>query len=232
MNPLVVEALGAIVRWVLTFGAGWLVQHGIWTQADAKTYVAAAAMGMIAGAWSLWSKYKGQVKFLTALEATPGTTPAQIDARIANGLGAKVAMILLAVALGGLALTSQACAHNLSPKVTIDVADRTAYAALRVVDVDEETMYHANASVITPAMHKQISAKISQAYALVIDVANLGVNLPAGAKLSAADLQIVGQLTQVVADVAALIPASNANLQADLQKFKNAVTELSAAISK
>lgn len=66
-------------------GAGWLVQHGVWTEADATTYVAAAAMALVALGWSLWSKYRGRVKLLTALTMPQGTTEGQVKAHIAGG---------------------------------------------------------------------------------------------------------------------------------------------------
>lgn len=86
MNPILSAALGSILRWALAFGAGWLVQHGIWTQADASTYVAAAAMGLLAFGLSLWNKYKGRVTLLTALTMPAGTTEDAVHAKMASGV--------------------------------------------------------------------------------------------------------------------------------------------------
>lgn len=85
MNPILASALGAILRWLLAFGAGVLVEHGIWTQEDAATYVAGAAVALLALGWSLWNKYRGRVKLLTALAMPKGTTEATVVKHIASG---------------------------------------------------------------------------------------------------------------------------------------------------
>lgn len=86
MNPMVSAALGSIIRALLFVAAGWLVRHGVWTQADATTYVEAATLALIGLGWSLWQKYKGRLRFLAALEATPGTTEEQVHERVAAGV--------------------------------------------------------------------------------------------------------------------------------------------------
>lgn len=81
MNPMMQAAIGAFLRWAFTFAAGWFVQHGIWTGSEAEKYVAGAAMGVLTLAWGLWNKYRGRIKFLTAL--LPGIeTEAQVEARM------------------------------------------------------------------------------------------------------------------------------------------------------
>lgn len=73
MNPMAVEAIGAIVRWLLTFGGAYLVKLGIWNQDDAAKYIAGATLALISLGWSLYQKYGSRLKLLTAM-ATPGTT--------------------------------------------------------------------------------------------------------------------------------------------------------------
>ena len=90
MPVLLQQALGSIIRWALTFVAGYLVEHGIWTQADAQTYVAAAALAATALLWSLWQKYKSRIHFTTALEMPAGATEQQVHAKVAAGMGAPV----------------------------------------------------------------------------------------------------------------------------------------------
>ncbi len=85
MNPLLSAALGAILRWGLAILAGFFVEHNIWTSAEATAYVAAAAVGILSLGLSLWNKYKGRIKFLTALAMTPGTTEAEVKEHIATG---------------------------------------------------------------------------------------------------------------------------------------------------
>jgi hypothetical protein len=139
-------------------------------------------------------------------------------------------MLVLALTFAGGALTAETgCAAHLSPKVTIDVADRTAYAALRLFDTDEEAAYHAK--LITPAQHQAISAKLSQLYQGVIDVANIGINLPTGGTLSAADLVKINGLALSVTDLATLIaPSVGAALQADYAAFQTKVSALINAV--
>jgi len=72
MNPLLVEALGAIVRAGLNVCAGWFVAHGIWAANDAEKYVGSAALVVLSIGWSLFQKYGMRIKLLTAL-ATPQT---------------------------------------------------------------------------------------------------------------------------------------------------------------
>lgn len=57
MNPLLQQALGAIVRAILTGAAGYFVRHGIWTATDAETYIGAAALFVLSVGWSIWQKY-------------------------------------------------------------------------------------------------------------------------------------------------------------------------------
>lgn len=86
MNPMLQAALGAILRWGFTFLAGWFVQHGIWTGNEAQMYVAGAALGLLTLAWSLWNKYRGRIKFLTALQMPVGSTEADVESRVASVL--------------------------------------------------------------------------------------------------------------------------------------------------
>lgn len=92
MNPLLVDAVGAIIRWLLTFVSAALVSKGIWTQDQADRYVAAAtaaaAVALITLFWSLWNKYKSRLKLTTALSAPYPQTEAQIENQIANGVTA------------------------------------------------------------------------------------------------------------------------------------------------
>lgn len=62
MNPLAQEACLAILRWLLTLGAGYFVSKGIWKPEDANHYVMAGSVALLTLAWSLWSKYKTEKK--------------------------------------------------------------------------------------------------------------------------------------------------------------------------
>lgn len=136
--------------------------------------------------------------------------------------------------LAALLVATVACAGHASPKVTIDVADRTAYGALRILDIAEEGAYHAKGAWPTPAQHQAISVKFSQAYQAVVDTANLGIALPPGSKLTPADLAIIGKLTTTVADLATLVgaPGVSATIVIDFNKFQTQAAALVAAIGK
>ena len=84
MNPLYQEALASIIRWVLAIGAGFLVERGIWAEADAAGYVSAAALAVVALGWSFYQKYTMRTKLVTAL-ALPATTEAKLETKIAAG---------------------------------------------------------------------------------------------------------------------------------------------------
>jgi membrane protein DedA with SNARE-associated domain len=73
MNPLLMAAVGSIVRHVLTMAAGYLVSHGIWTGQEAEQYVAAGALAMIGVTWAIWQKSAARRKLLLAL-ALPGSS--------------------------------------------------------------------------------------------------------------------------------------------------------------
>lgn len=81
MNPLLVEALGSVVRAVLNIGAGWLVARGIWTSEKAETYVAAGALALIAYGWSVWQKQHMRAKLVTS-NALAGVTEREVHAMV------------------------------------------------------------------------------------------------------------------------------------------------------
>lgn len=78
MSPLLAQALGSLIRHALTYLAGLLVARGLWTQDEAASYVGAAVAALLALGWSLWSKYKGRLRFLTALQLPQGSTEADV----------------------------------------------------------------------------------------------------------------------------------------------------------
>ena len=85
MNPLFVDALKSILIWLLTFGSGWLVSHGVWTSANATVYVSAAAMGILSLGWAQRNVIMNHLKILVAL--MPGIhTMDAVNAHIADKL--------------------------------------------------------------------------------------------------------------------------------------------------
>ena len=82
MNPLLREAIESVVRSFLKIGAGYLVEHGIWTQASATTYVEAAALALVGFGWSYWATYASRLKLMVAA-AFAGLSENQIKEHIA-----------------------------------------------------------------------------------------------------------------------------------------------------
>ena len=83
MNPMAQVALGSILRWLLSFGAGYLVEANIWTGGEASEYVAAGALALLSLIWSLWEKWWARRKLLVAL-GLPATTESHVEAHIAT----------------------------------------------------------------------------------------------------------------------------------------------------
>lgn len=82
MNPMLSSFIGAIVRYALMGLAGYAVQHGLFTETDATKYAEAAAVAAPVLAWSLYQKYKGRQKLVTALAAPAGMTENDLEAHI------------------------------------------------------------------------------------------------------------------------------------------------------
>ncbi len=140
MNPLFAEFLAVLLRWGLTSLGAYLVSHHAMTadQADRFSnaiveHVLLWAPGALALLWALVAKYRGRVKFLTALDAPAGTTENGIDVRVANGLGASVKtgtlVMLLACVLVAGALTMPGCAATQPPAGTYSNAGLKAFDA-------------------------------------------------------------------------------------------------------
>ncbi len=80
MNPLAREAIESIIRAGLQIGAGYFVAHGVWTQAAATTYVAAAAVALVTLGWSIYQKKVANNATLTALTMPSGSTVQELNA--------------------------------------------------------------------------------------------------------------------------------------------------------
>lgn len=82
MNPLVLEAVGAVVRWGLALLAGYLVDHRIWTAEQSERYVGAAALAVVPILWSLYRKYKNRLKLLAALSTPQVISESKLESNI------------------------------------------------------------------------------------------------------------------------------------------------------
>jgi hypothetical protein len=122
------------------------------------------------------------------------------------------AAVLFAFVLG---LCVQSCAGHLSPKVQIDRADRVAFESLHGFQLAETAAFRSGAPWPPADVHRQINAKLGAAYPLVVDVANIGLQLKPGQAIPADVTQSLATLTQTIADLVALVkPPAPTSLQA------------------
>lgn len=140
MNPVLSAALGSILRWGLAFLAGYLVKAGIWSGAEAETYLTAAVLGLLGLGWSLWQKYHDRIKFLAALDAPSGTTEQALKTDMAaqaadvkaGGPGiSRLPIIVLAASLAAL-MAVTACSPKVPP--TVGPAGKIAWQAKNITD--------------------------------------------------------------------------------------------------
>lgn len=105
MNPLLQQFLVTVFRWGLTFLAGFAVKLGIFKElGETEQYVAAGAVALAVLVWSLWSKYKGRIAFVKALESPAGTTEQEIKEQIKAESKTPVALFLWCLPMLSLAL--------------------------------------------------------------------------------------------------------------------------------
>ncbi len=60
MKPMFTAVVGSILRHLLTLAAGYFVSQGIWTEAEAASYVAGIVLALVGLLWSLYEKYAQQ----------------------------------------------------------------------------------------------------------------------------------------------------------------------------
>jgi type VI protein secretion system component VasK len=86
MNPVVQAALGAILRWILTSGATFLVAKGIWTEDESKLYVGAAVVALLTLLYSVWNQYVKTRLINTALAMPSGSTRREAERAVSAGV--------------------------------------------------------------------------------------------------------------------------------------------------
>lgn len=85
MNPIVIKAMGSLVRAGLMLAVPFFVSRGIWTTDEATATLAAVATALTALGWSIFEKYKSQKKLVTALALPAGVSEKQVEHRVATG---------------------------------------------------------------------------------------------------------------------------------------------------
>lgn len=109
---LIQQIIGTFVRTALVWLSSWLVAHGGpgLTDSQIANVAIEATPVLIAIGWSIWRHYRGHLMFQAALEASPGTTPAEIDAKVKAGLAPRSSVgLLLAVGLSGCLFSLVGC---------------------------------------------------------------------------------------------------------------------------
>lgn len=127
MNPLLAQALGSLIRWLLTIGTPYLVSMGIWTPDEATAYVAGATGALLALGWSLWQKYGARIDFLTALNVPAGTPEGDVTSP--SVVRRIMGMVAVIVFVGSM---STACA-KVNPAL-VSAEDAVYQSATRVDD--------------------------------------------------------------------------------------------------
>ena len=132
-----------------------------------------------------------------------------------------------------LAVTMAACGGK-SVKVQVDRADRGAFQALRSFQLAEGAAFKVHAPWPTADQHKSIGDKLSKSYTLVIDVAQIGIDLQPGQSLPAAASAELDELIKTVGDLAALVgqpatPEARAKMDAATSAVKALVAIVKGA---
>jgi uncharacterized membrane protein len=83
MNPMLQAALTAMVRAILLMGSGWLVKHGVWSEGDAASYVAAAAVFIVSYGWDFWTTHN-MLQILNTALMFARTTRSDVKAYVKN----------------------------------------------------------------------------------------------------------------------------------------------------
>ncbi len=80
MNPMVSAWLGAALRALLGPALTWIALRIGMDEGDATVATLALTGVLLNVAWVLWVKYRDRLKFLTALESSPNTPEAVVQA--------------------------------------------------------------------------------------------------------------------------------------------------------
>ena len=174
MNDLYWEILKSWIRTGLTVASGLLIAHHALTapQGEAVTTLLTAQIvnalpGLAASVWSMVNKWYQLKMVHTALAAPAGTHIVDIRAQVSSGLGAALPVVLLAALLGGSLTLTTACAStglSLKQKLTVDVLQPTHDALANFQDLEISTYKSGALKQLTPAVHRQIEAKLATVF--------------------------------------------------------------------
>lgn len=209
-NPIWLEILGVVLRWALSSLSGYLVAHHILTADQQDRFTNAIvehallwAPGCLALAWGLWSRYKGRVKFLTALTVN---SEEQVKEKIANGMGASVKTSALMLALLIVGASVSACgAKQYHTAVVANTSIAQSIFALQ----DAEIAAH-NAKLVTDAKHaeykKQILKLLQAGDGLTVALQHWKAGEPTPANVG----QAISDVAELLSDLKVVSPQASA----------------------
>lgn len=79
LNPILIKALGSLIRAALMLAVPFFVSRGIWTPDEGTATMAAIAAAAAALLLSLFEKYRSQKKLVTALSMPVGSTQKEVE---------------------------------------------------------------------------------------------------------------------------------------------------------
>jgi membrane protein implicated in regulation of membrane protease activity len=85
LNPMLMKALGSLIRAGLMLAVPFFVSQGIWTPDEATATMTALATAAAALVWSLFEKYKSRQKLVTAIASAKGDTEANVEKKVDKG---------------------------------------------------------------------------------------------------------------------------------------------------
>lgn len=131
MNELLKQFLGALLRHALTGAAGYFVAKGILTPDQSSAMLAALVAAVLGVGWSLWQKYVGRLRLVSALDLPAGTS----EARVKNFAGVGGPLTPIAGALLLVAAVSSASCGTRTPPASLSPVGQEAFKADQVVKV-------------------------------------------------------------------------------------------------
>lgn len=85
MRGIAEESIGSIVRTILAALSGYLVQQALISEAQSQQFMIAAVPFLSALIWSLYQKYKGRVRLMTALASPMPMSENTLEKVVATG---------------------------------------------------------------------------------------------------------------------------------------------------
>src|SRR5687768_18258607 len=85
LNPILIKAIGSLIRAALMLAVPFFVSRGIWTPDEATATMTAIAAALTALLLSFYEKYRSQKKLVTALALPSGASQKDVEIKIATG---------------------------------------------------------------------------------------------------------------------------------------------------